>query len=434
MAKIMLLMLFVVLLSGCKTTNDGRTDYSGIYDCIIEPSDSDLFALAEYRIWIPPDAEVLRGVIVHQHGCGRDGMVIPYDYHWRALAKKWNCALMGTHYVAADSCSTWSNPGNGSERTFLTALHNFSLQSRHPELDKVPWILWGHSGGAFWVSRMLDLHPDRIIAVFPRSGGYMNQNPGAYKVPVMFNYGAKERKRVNGATYLPNGRKNGAYWSIAPDKTTGHNCGNSRLLAIPFFDACLAQRLPEKAGDDLKPMDDSRAWLGDTSFFEVYPVKEFPGEPVAGVWLPDENIARIWQEFVRTGWVTDQTPPVNAPYNLKAFRLGQTMVQITWSADADLESGIKQFQLYRNGEKIKDYIGINDDYVKKDFQFANYGDEPGPEALYENVDEWIPNQMSFFDYRLDPAKKYVYQVKMVNWSGLESELSDPLEVCLKEIH
>jgi hypothetical protein len=110
------------------------------------------------------------------------------------------------------------------------------------------------------------------------------------------------------------------------------------------------------------------------------------------------------------------------------------MVQITWSADADLESGIKQFQLYRNGEKIKDYIGINDDYVKKDFQFANYGDEPGPEALYENVDEWIPNQMSFFDYRLDPAKKYVYQVKMVNWSGLESELSDPLEVCLKEIH
>ena len=169
------------------------------------------------------------------------------------------------------------------------------------------------------------------------------------------------------------------------------------------------------------------SWLGDPGSFDITENHGFEGNPVDRVWLPDGNFARSWQEYVQTGWVTDTTPP-EAPYDLSYEFLGKNSVNIMWEAEADLESGIKQFYLYRNGKQIKKFIGINDDYVKKNFQYGNYGDEPGPEALYENVDKWIPTKMEFKDYRLHPDSTYTYRIRMVNWSDLESAFSDSLVI------
>ena len=51
-----------------------------------------------YTIWIPGDVKTLRGVIVHQHGCGegscKSGLTGAFDLHWQALAKKHDCALL----------------------------------------------------------------------------------------------------------------------------------------------------------------------------------------------------------------------------------------------------------------------------------------------------------------------------------------------------
>jgi pimeloyl-ACP methyl ester carboxylesterase len=238
-----------------------------IFEFRIEPGPEDLFAKAEFRIWIPEGAIKLRGIIVHQHGCGRNGMLMPWDHHWRALARKWDCALMGTHYKQADSCDSWHNPLNGSDRAFHNALENLAEQSGQPELSSVPWALWGHSGGAIWVSRMLQLYPDKIIAVVARSGGYHVSNPESFRVPVLFNYGKEERPRRNGLTYYPNGREKNAPWLIAPDPVTGHKCGNSRLLAIPFFDICLDLRLPAGDQEALRNIEMEESWLGDPGSF-----------------------------------------------------------------------------------------------------------------------------------------------------------------------
>jgi hypothetical protein len=57
---------------------------------------------AEYSMWIPAGVKTLRGIIVHQHGCGpgaaKQGETAVYDLHWQALARKWDCALMGPSY------------------------------------------------------------------------------------------------------------------------------------------------------------------------------------------------------------------------------------------------------------------------------------------------------------------------------------------------
>src|SRR6267142_5712114 len=112
-----------------------------------------------YTIWIPDGVKQLRGVIVHQHCAGttasKEGSTAAYDLHWQALAKKWDCALFSSSYhvlnektdLTPGGSEHWFDPRRGSEQAFLRALHEFAAKSGHPEVETVPWALWGHSGG-----------------------------------------------------------------------------------------------------------------------------------------------------------------------------------------------------------------------------------------------------------------------------------------------
>ncbi len=55
-----------------------------------------------YTLWLPSTDEPIRGIIVHQHGCGegscRSGLTGAYDLHWQALAEKHQCALLSPAY------------------------------------------------------------------------------------------------------------------------------------------------------------------------------------------------------------------------------------------------------------------------------------------------------------------------------------------------
>ena len=48
-------------------------------------------------------------------------------------------------------------------------------------------------------------------------------------------------------------RAKGAPIGFAPDPRTGHECGDCRYLAIPFFDACLAMRLAGQGAARTRP-------------------------------------------------------------------------------------------------------------------------------------------------------------------------------------
>ena len=171
-----------------------------------------------YRVWIPDGVARLRGVIVHQHGCGagacKGGETAADDLHWQALARKWDCALLGPSYQQEDgqNCRLLVRPAQRLAQAFLQALDDLAAKSGHPELATVPWCLWGHSGGGFWASLMQTSDPERIVAVWLRSGtAFAAWEKGeipkpeipeaAYRIPVMCNPGAKEKddKRFNGA-------------------------------------------------------------------------------------------------------------------------------------------------------------------------------------------------------------------------------------------
>src|SRR3984893_18435215 len=173
---------------------------------------------AVYTLWIPDDIKTVRAVIVHQHGASipaaQAGATSAYDLHWQALAKKWNCVLLGPSYhvlndaidLTPGGAELWFDPRQGSDRAFLKALDEFAAKSGHAEIASVPWCLWGHSGGGIWANMMSILHPERVLAAFLRSGTAAMFRPkrefiqpivppAVYEIPTMVNFGVGEKGR-----------------------------------------------------------------------------------------------------------------------------------------------------------------------------------------------------------------------------------------------
>ena len=99
---------------------------------------------ATFTVWIPPGVERLRGIVVHQHGCGTgsscSGLTGAHDLHWQALARKWDCALLGPVIGEPEkaNCRMWCDPRNGSDQTYLRALADLAKQTGHPEVATAP--------------------------------------------------------------------------------------------------------------------------------------------------------------------------------------------------------------------------------------------------------------------------------------------------------
>jgi hypothetical protein len=390
-----------------------------------------------YTVWMPPGVKALRGVVVHQHGCGegscKSGLTGAYDLHWQALAKKHDCALLSPAYEQPEKadCQRWCDPRNGSAAAFQKGLADLGRASGHPELATVPWALWGHSGGGHWAGGMVFLHPDRVAAAWLRSGVPLLQaDPkrtgikahalpaAALRVPVMCNLGTKEGVTVkdkNFAAVWPANevffnevRGKGGLVGVAVDPLSSHDCGNQRYLAIPWLDACLTARLPTTAGDPLRGMPADRAWLALPLGGAAGPAAKYTGEPLKAAWLPNAGIAKAWIEYVKDTRVTDPTPPP-APTNVRV-----EANRLTWEAEADLESGLASFVIERDSRALATVPdqGKNP-FGRPVFQNLQYSDTP--------TQPLVP--MQFTDAKAEPGKKHVYRVIAVNTVGSKSKPS-----------
>lgn len=398
----------------------------------------DLAYAVNYTIWIPPNVKTLRGVVVHQHGCGegscKSGLTGAYDLHWQALAKKHDCALLSPAYEQPEKadCQMWCDPRNGSSAAFQKCLVDLGMKSGHPELSKVAWALWGHSGGGHWAGGMAMLHPERVTAAWLRSGvPLLKEDPNrkgisaqklpdaALNVPIMCNLGTKEGvtekgKQFSGVwpaneAFFNEVRGKGGLIAVAVDPLSSHECGNQRYFAIPWLDACLTLRLPMKAGDPLLPMPKDKAWLGPILGGEALPTDKFKGEALKAAWLPNETIAKAWMEYVKDTKVTDASPPP-APTNV---RLQGN--KLTWEADADLESGLVGFIIERDGTVIANLPEQpRNPFGRPIFQNLQYSDTP--------TQPLVP--MQFTDAKTDSSKKHTYRVIAVNTVGLKSTPSE----------
>jgi hypothetical protein len=379
---------------------------------------------ANFYLWIPQGIETVRAVIVHQHGCGdgaeRGCLTEAEDLHWRALAKKHDCALLGTSYRAGDSnCSAWADARKGSQKRFHEALTSFARLSGHAELETAPWCLWGHSGGGWWCSMMLAMEPERCVAVWLRSGSAYGEHRGlgdidppeinevALQVPVMCNPGIQEKdderfKNSYASTWetFQRWRARSGLVAFAADPLSNHDCGGSRYLAIPFFDACLQARLPKITREKLKAMPTGSAWLGGPLDKNAQPQNKYEGDVHQASWLPDERFARHYMTYLKSASVVDETrPPCPTEVRLEGDIL-------RWNANADLETGIRGFIIDRDGITI----GTVPENMKSDTVFQGL-------SFHDTPHQPVPKM----EYRVtEPSIGSVYRVLAVNTAGLVS--------------
>ena len=392
-----------------------------------------------YTLWIPEGVKTIRGIIVHQHGAGTkaadQGSTAAYDLHWQSLAKKWDCALLGPSYhvlneevdLTPGGAELWFDPRLGSEKVFLIALNEFAKKSGHLEIKTVPWILWGHSGGGIWSDVMACLHPERIVAIWLRSGSAAifrskvefsqpTIPQAVYRIPIMCNAGVKEKDKspwIGTLATFQEYRSKGAPIGFAPDPRTGHECGDSRYLAIPFLDACMAMRLPDKGSKSqkLKPIDMKKAWFASLDDNHPLPASKYRGVLNEAIWLPNEVVAKYWEEYVKTGAVKDNTPPP-PPFDLQILSINGQSNELTWNADADFESGIRCFIVLRDGKKIAQIPESPfGKYGRPLFQSMSHGDTP-TQPMHE---------MRYIDNSPDVGKNHKYAIISVNSLGLKSK-------------
>ena len=389
----------------------------------------------KYTIWIPAGVETLRGIVVHQHGCGEgscsSGLTGAYDLHWQALAKKHDCALLSPSYEQPQNadCQMWCDPRNGSAATFDRSLVDLGKLSGHPELASAPLALWGHSGGGHWCGGIVMTQPERVAAAWLRSGvPLLEANPdrptikphtlpeAALAVPMMCNPGTKEGVTVKDGrfakvwpanlAFFDQIRGRGGLLGVAIDPLTAHECGNSRYLAIPWLDKCLELRLPQQPGQPLRKISLDGAWLAEPTGTTATPAAKFEGDPLQAAWFPDASIAQAWMQFRKDTNVVDTTPP---PAPSRVELAGN---RLSWRAEADVESGIQKFMILRNGKLLAEVDGGGKNrFGRQLFQNLQYSDTPTQPLA----------KMEFVDETAERGVDHGYSVVTVNTVGLKSK-------------
>jgi hypothetical protein len=392
-----------------------------------------------YTLWMPEAIDKVRGVIVHQHGAGMEaahyGSFSAYDLHWQALAKKWDCVLVGPSYrvtndavdLTPGGAELWFDPRHGSDKAFMKALGEIGEKSGHPEIATVPWCLWGHSGGGIWSNAMSILYPSRVAAAFLRSGAVnmfrgrpqfpqLDVPEAVYAIPIMTVAGIMERRNGSWGTFtttFQEYRAHGAPIGWAPDPRTAHFCGDSRYLAIPFFDASLAMRLPEKGAkiQALRPVDHSHAWVAAYPGDIAVPASEFKGDEKQAVWLPNAAVAKAWMDYVKSGTVADSSLPP-APFNVRVNDKGGQGMEVTWDAEAGLASGLGGFIVLRDDQGVARLPAQAPEeiYGRPLFQGLSFHDTPtGP----------LP-RVVYLDSSAKPGVDHIYTVTALSGAGVPS--------------
>ncbi|MDR1742284.1 MAG: esterase family protein [Dysgonamonadaceae bacterium] len=368
---------------------------------------------ADYGIYIPTKTATLRGVLVLQHGCGMEqfGITRPYDLQYQTFARKWQLAVVETALYG--NCGAWRDPDSGSANALFKALNDTGKATDHPELNTLPLLLFGHSAGGYWTLAMLKSYPERIMAAVCYSAAWDPQwdYPAATAdIPVLLRHAAANDGDASSLCWATAShsflklRTMDAPAIIACNAEQNHNFSYLRYMALPFYEAVMKQRMPEHNDSAMRNIDRSQTWLSDTLTLELCREQTFTGDKSALCVLPDEATAKNWKEFVSTGKVTDKTPPP-PPFNVNV-KWRSNALEITWEADADIESGILCFNIYKDGILVGK-LPANGAFQKFD----------------TNGDNTIPINVPDMKYRIEGLTNAAARLSIstINHFNLESE-------------
>ena len=264
------------------------------------------FERAEFRLWLPAEAALVRGVLVLVPGSNDDGRAMVDDPVWRAFAVRQRLAVVACHFADRhhdqDFIEDYVYAAHGSGQALLDALTRLSRRAQHPELADAPLLLWGMSAGGEFNYEFTAWKPERVIAFVVNKGGIYYTaltSKAARAVPgLLFTGGLDLGSRtdtIKGLFAL--NRRAGALWALTEEPMAGHIVGRSRELSLVYFEALLPLRLAEQ-GPQLRALIPASGFLGNVKEREFRPADESAAAEANTAWLPSEQAAKAWRAVV----------------------------------------------------------------------------------------------------------------------------------------
>ena len=265
------------------------------------------------KLWSPPGVPFVRGVILHGNpgSTGGDSRTVVRDPAMQEFAARHGFGIAGV---------TWFPGRYVYEKlgaTILAAFDDFAKLGKNPELAHVPLIPRGGSNGGMTSYGLACLAPERMICFTPNCGpAYFPHRPApaVLKVPALlhvgsvdqfFNLGMKDTAELFD-DILPQG----PLWAWDAEQGKKHEDGHSADIDFPFYETCIAMRLPPDADPRLGPvplrdLNREEGWLVDTTTWNqnrpkssltyVAPFKEYNGDKTRSNWVPDKRTAFLYR-------------------------------------------------------------------------------------------------------------------------------------------
>jgi poly(3-hydroxybutyrate) depolymerase len=271
---------------------------TAVFEDTIPPGDN--FNVAQFRLWLPPGAAAVRGVVVMVPGSNGDWRSMAADTAWQAFATKHALALVGCRFTdkphEQSFIEDYVNVSKGSGQALETALTKLATSSRHAELASAPLFLWGMSAGGQFNYEFVAWKPERVAAFVVNKGGIYYKallSRAARAVPGILFTGATDldsRVSTISGLFAVN-RRGGALWALAEEPGVGHVIGRSRDMAMMLFEDVLALRV---RGTTLAPLTEQSGFVGDLKARTFKAAAAAPPANITTAWLPTERLARAW--------------------------------------------------------------------------------------------------------------------------------------------
>lgn len=235
-----------------------------VFDAVIPPAGSDNFLLAEFRCYLPPGVDPVRGVAVLVPAYNEDGRNLVADAQWTAFAAEHRVALLACNFQG-DARHDYSNARRGSGQALVRVLRDLSVQTHRRELSNANFMLWGVSSGAQFAVTMAMEKPDRTLGFVSLLGAYWIPADGqARKVPGLF---VAARDQVDGAAgrtrkYFTDNRTLGANWAYFETGTSTDALAGMDAFAHLFIAHAMAarQRQESAPGSNLQTLSQKDCW------------------------------------------------------------------------------------------------------------------------------------------------------------------------------
>lgn len=278
---------------------------SQTYETTIEPGD--VYNMAAFKIWINPDHEKIRGILMLNPGSNGDGRGQVDDPYWQAFANKHQFALMGTYFTdhlhPNMMIEEYIQVSKGSGKAFIDAIDKVARESGHEELSYAPFLLWGMSAGGEINHEIASWIPERVIAYVVNKGGYYysavpseatRQTPGLYVIGLT---DLPSRNSMIRGMYLTN-RRAGALWTLVEEKGVAHEVAGSRDIAVSYYEAVMSLRMKDDAMGykALLPVTEELGTVGN--IYKHTLGREEGVRKEDTTWLPTENFANDWLDLV----------------------------------------------------------------------------------------------------------------------------------------